>query len=108
MGRAYIVGFGVVVLFMLLVVSYGYFGVENRFSILERRGEVIMDSLVARDVRLRERDSMLLRLVRESEYRMEGYVEELRKGREDAERWLDSVRMLEVMEDSIMEDLLKW
>ena len=51
---------------------------------------------------------MLLRLVRESEYRMEGYVEELRKGREDAERWLDSVRMLEVMEDSIMEDLLKW
>lgn len=108
MGRAYIVGFGVVVMFMLLVVSYGYFGVENRFSVLERRGEVIMDSLLARDVRLRERDSMLLRLVRESEYRMEVYVEELRKGREDAEKWLDSVRMLEVLEDSIMEDLLKW
>ena len=90
MDRVYYVVSGVVVVFLLLVVSYGYFGVENRFSVLERRGEVIMDSLELRYHRVKLRDSMLMLMLRDSEYRIEGYMEELRKSREDAELWFPS------------------
>lgn len=108
MDRVYYVVGGVVVVFLLLVLSYGYYNIGNRFSVLERRGDVIMDSLELRDKRVRMRDSMLLLMLRDSEYRLEGYMEELRKSRGDASMWLDSIRSLEVVEDSIMEDLLKW